>query len=456
MTRHVIAFAQMAWSALLIHLSGGRIETHFHVFGSLAFLAFYRDWRVLITASVVVAVDHFVRGMWWPQSAFGVFVESPYRWLEHVAWVVFEDVFLIASCVRGDRESREICRRRAILEATNARIETQVEERTHQLREEKQRAESANVELCQKAEELAESNSRLANEIAERLRTEAARNELQERLIASSRMVGMAEVATGVLHNVGNVLTSVNVSAGLLVEQTQTSSVPALVKAADVILDHRHDLATFLTADERGKHFPRLLSELAEDMSDQQRQQIEELRGLVEHIHHIKQIINMQQAYAHIRGYTEPVRLVELVEDAVKINDAGLVRHGVRLTRKLENVPPIQTDKHKVLQILVNLISNAKYALSDSESDDKQITLEVSGNEEYVSVQIRDNGIGIPRENLTKIFSHGFTTRKDGHGFGLHSAALAAQDLDGSVSAHSDGPGQGAVFTLRLPRKEES
>jgi len=127
-TRHVIAFAQALWSALLIHLSGGRIETHFHVFGSLAFLAFYRDWRVLITASLVVGVDHFVCGIWWPQSVYGVFVESPYRWIEHVAWVAFEDVFLILSCVRGQGEIREICSRRAVLESANRSLsETEAE-----------------------------------------------------------------------------------------------------------------------------------------------------------------------------------------------------------------------------------------------------------------------------------------------------------------------------------------
>ena len=134
LTRHVIAIAQMLWSALLIHLSGGRIETHFHVFGSLAFLAFYRDWRVLITATVVVAGDHFVRGVLWPQSVFGVFIESPFRWVEHAAWVVFEDIFLIASCRRGIAEMKTIAQRQTALEVTNESIEQLVEKRTAQLK----------------------------------------------------------------------------------------------------------------------------------------------------------------------------------------------------------------------------------------------------------------------------------------------------------------------------------
>jgi signal transduction histidine kinase len=122
-TRHTIAVGQMLIGALLIHLTGGRIETHFHVFGSLAFLAFYRDWRVLITASALVAVDHLVRGIWWPQSVFGVLNASSWRWVEHAAWVIFEDVFLISSCLQGRLEMRERARQQATLESKNEEIQ---------------------------------------------------------------------------------------------------------------------------------------------------------------------------------------------------------------------------------------------------------------------------------------------------------------------------------------------
>jgi hypothetical protein len=106
-TRHVIAAAQMLSSALLIHLSGGRIETHFHVFGSLAFLAFYLDWPVLITATIIVATDHFLRGVFWPESVYGTVNAEWWRFLEHAFWVAFEDVFLIWSCILATREMRE-------------------------------------------------------------------------------------------------------------------------------------------------------------------------------------------------------------------------------------------------------------------------------------------------------------------------------------------------------------
>src|SRR5215470_7764344 len=150
-TRHVIAVAQMLTSALLIHITGGRIETHFHVFGSLAFLAFYRDWRVFIPATIVVGLDHMVRGIFWPQSVYGVLSATPWRSVEHAAWVIFEDIFLILSCRRGLQEMRDIANHRAQLEDTNELIEAKVVERTQELtvayealRQAKETAEAAN------------------------------------------------------------------------------------------------------------------------------------------------------------------------------------------------------------------------------------------------------------------------------------------------------------------------
>jgi two-component system sensor histidine kinase/response regulator len=140
-TRHVVAVGQMLMSALLIHLTGGRIETHFHVFGSLAFLAFYRDWRVLISATVVVAADHAARGMYFPQSVFGILTASPWRWVEHACWVIFEDIILAKSCLRGGREMWEIAKRQASLEALSGSLERKVLERTAELENAREAAE---------------------------------------------------------------------------------------------------------------------------------------------------------------------------------------------------------------------------------------------------------------------------------------------------------------------------
>jgi len=301
----------------------------------------------------------------------------------------------------------------------------------------------------ERTEELEQTNQELEQEAAKR----AA---LQEELVVTSRHAGMAEIATGVLHNVGNVLNSVNVSANLIMEQMQASRVTSLVKAAEMISQRQNDLAHFLTADHQGQHFPRLLEQLAANLSAQRDSQLEELRLLLKNIEHIREIVTMQQTYAHVRGVKEPVDLSELIEDALRLNNAGLTRHGVEVLRQISGAPTVMTEKHKVLQILINLISNAKRALCESGREDKKMHLVVAADESSVKIQVRDNGVGIPRENLTKIFNHGFTTRHEGHGFGLHSSALAAHQLGGSLSAHSDGRGKGAVFTLRLPVDKEA
>ncbi|MDP6717099.1 MAG: ATP-binding protein, partial [Pirellulaceae bacterium] len=184
--------------------------------------------------------------------------------------------------------------------------------------------------------------------------------------------------------------------------------------------------------------------------------QLEELRSLIDNIGHIREIVSTQQSFAQTRGTTEPVNLTELMEDALKINDAGLIRHNVNVVREFGEVPPIVTERHQVLQIIVNLISNARYALSDCDQDNRTMTLIVTGGEENVLIEVRDNGVGIAHDNLTNIFSHGFTTREDGHGFGLHSSALSAQEVGGSLSVDSDGVGQGATFTLRIPIEKEA
>ena len=170
-----------------------------------------------------------------------------------------------------------------------------------------------------------------------------------------------------------------------------------------------------------------------------------------QNIEHIKEIVTMQQSYATVSGVHEIVNIRDLVEDSLRMNSGALDRHGVKLVRDFQEVPAINVDKHKVLQILVNFVRNAKYACDESGRKDKQVTVRIARDKDTVKISVVDNGVGITPENLTRIFAHGFTTRKDGHGFGLHSGALAAKEMGGSVSVHSDGPGLGATFTLELP-----
>ena len=214
---------------------------------------------------------------------------------------------------------------------------------------------------------------------------------------------------------------------------------------------HADDLPTFLTTDPRGKVLPGYLLKLAAHLADPQEAILQEMEVLRKNIEHIKEIVAMQQRYARGTGVVEPLSVADLVEDSIRINAAGFSRHEVQVVREITPVPLVKTDRHKVLQILVNLLSNAKYAL-DQSNGDRRMTVRVGVNQtKELEIAVMDNGTGITPENLTRVFSHGFTTKKDGHGFGLHSGALAARELGGTLSAHSDGPGKGAVFTLKLP-----
>jgi signal transduction histidine kinase len=424
-TRHTIAVAQMLTSALLIHLTGGRIETHFHVFGSLAFLAFYRDWRVLISATVVVALDHFLRGVFWPQSVFGVLTPSSWRWLEHAGWVLFEDVFLLISIRRGLADMRQVADRQARLEAVNESIEQRVRERTQELE----------------------------REIRERIETQSKLEETHQQLLQVSRQAGMAEVATGVLHNVGNVLNSVSVSATVVCDRLRQSEVEDLKAAASMLEGKNGGLSRFLTEDPKGKLLPEYLVKASKLLATERDELLTEMSGVVEHIEHIKEIVAMQQTYAKVFGVMEPVSPAALVRDALRMNAAAFERHGIRVIETFEpEAPAVFVDRHKVLQILVNLLRNAKYALDAQASSGKRLEIAIATvGSGKIAITVTDNGIGIAPENLTRIFGHGFTTKKDGHGFGLHSGALAAKQMNGSLTARSDGMGHGAAFTLELP-----
>jgi signal transduction histidine kinase len=194
------------------------------------------------------------------------------------------------------------------------------------------------------------------------------------------------------------------------------------------------------------------LSNLASHLAEEQKEMLQELAALNSNIEHIKEIVAMQQSYAMTSGVLEELPVADLLEDALRMNAGAVERHHLKVIREYSKVPPVVVDKHKVLQILVNLIRNAKYALDDNGHSDKRMILRVGSNgNDSVKISVVDNGVGIPAENLTRIFEHGFTTRKGGHGFGLHSGALAASELGGSLNAHSDGPGKGATFTLELP-----
>jgi PAS domain S-box-containing protein len=274
---------------------------------------------------------------------------------------------------------------------------------------------------------------------------------VHKQLMTASRQAGMAEVATNVLHNVGNILNSVNISASLVIERVKQSKAPGVSKLAALLREQGSAVGEFIAQDERGRRIPEYLASLGEQLTNDQKMTLEELASLRDNMEHIKDTVAMQQSYAKLCGVTETVAVVDLVEDSLRLNAGAFVRHGVTLQREFAEVPAITVDKHKVLQILVNLVRNAKYACDESGRADKLITLRIENSQAGVRICVIDNGVGIPAENMPRLFTHGFTTRVDGHGFGLHSGALAAQELGGSLLVKSDGLGQGATFILELP-----
>ena len=291
----------------------------------------------------------------------------------------------------------------------------------------------------------------VVQDITERKTSEMDLERIHKELIVASRQAGMAEVATNVLHNVGNILNSINISASMVAERVKQSKAAGVSRLAAMLHEQGPRLGEFLTSDDRGRRIPEYLSALGQQVAEDQRMTLQEIASMRENLEHIKDTVAMQQSYAKLCGVTETVEVADLVEDSLRLNAGALTRHGVTLVREFAAVPAITVDKHKVLQILVNLIRNAKYACDESGKSDKRIVLRIESAGCGVRISVIDNGVGIAPENMDRLFNHGFTTRKSGHGFGLHSGALAAHDLGGTLHAESDGPGSGAAFVLELP-----
>jgi len=295
---------------------------------------------------------------------------------------------------------------------------------------------------------------RVIRHARERKKAEVEREELHAQLLETSRQLGMADIAINILHNVGNVLTSINVSAGLISQFLRQSHIEEISLVATMLQNHQDHLGEFVTNDPKGQLIPQYLEELGKDLSSRIQETITEAESLISKVDHVMQIIDAQQSIAKPGGVQEPVRLADVLEQALMINRGELEDHHIEIVQEYAKLPQVILDKHQVLQILVNLIRNAAHAMMAQERERHRLTLRIElcpKQEEFLQISVTDTGVGISSEHLTRIFAQGFTTKSQGNGIGLHSSAIAAKNCGGSLHVWSSGTGCGATFTLRLP-----
>lgn len=291
-------------------------------------------------------------------------------------------------------------------------------------------------------------------DITERKRTEAALKEAQAQLVETAHSAGMAEIATGVLHNIGNILNSVNISTEEISHTLKVSKVKGFLKANDLVEKNLDDLSNFLTEHPKGKLIPGYYISLGEAIREEQQVMTDEIRALSDKVSMMRDVISTQQNYAKATLYTEDIVVSDLVDDALKLQLASLKKQGVKIRKDFRAHPRGMVSKVKLVHVLTNLIKNGKEAMGGNEKLHKPQEMIIrieEPQENQVQIQIVDNGCGIRQEHLEKIFNHGFTTKSTGHGFGLHTCANFMTEMGGSLQAQSEGEFSGSTFTLKFP-----
>jgi len=390
LTRHVVAIGQMLMSALLIHLTGGRIETHFHVFGSLAILAFYRDWRVLVSASVVVYVDHLLRGYFIPQSVYGVAYASTWLSLEHAGWVAFEVIFLIIAIRKSLQEMLVLAERQAKLEEVNSTIELAVAERT----------------------------AELTREIIERRQTEEKLRASEAQLVQSQKMEAVGRLAGGVAHDFNNMLMVINGYTSMALQQ---------MEAANPLRKHMEET---LKASDRATALTRQLLAFS-------RKQV--LQPRVLDLNEV--ILGMEKMLRRLIG--EHVELHAIFEPAlgrVKADPGQVEQVILNMTINARDAMPGGG---------IVTIRTANVSI-DQKTSFRNRDLDIG---EYVMLSINDTGIGMNEEVKSHLFEPFFTTKGIGKGTGLGLATcygIICQS-GGDVRVYSE-PGSGTTFKIYLPR----
>jgi Na+/proline symporter/signal transduction histidine kinase len=347
--------------------------------------------------------------------------------------------------------------RESLLTAQAAELREKMEQRDCEIVERKrveealQRAhDGLEQRVLARTRELQRSNGQLEEQIREREKAQQALLEAHRALVDTAHRAGKAEIASNVLHNVGNVLNSVLVSAEVGLDLVERSRVVTLPRAMDLMGAHEGDLGRFFSEDPRGQKLPPYLRALGQHLLGERETLLKELHSLHRNIEHIKTIVRLQQDYAGAADWIELVSASQLVDDAIHINVTSLGQAAIKVVREYADLPPVGLQRHKILQILVNLIDNAAHALADAR--EARLLLRVFRVAEHrIGFEVTDNGIGIGPEIMGRLFQHGFTTKKGGHGFGLHGGALTAKEIGGALTVQSDGPGRGTTFRLEVP-----
>lgn len=278
-------------------------------------------------------------------------------------------------------------------------------------------------------------------------------HQAQQWLIETARRAGMAEIATSVLHNVGNLLNTAITSSSVIGEVVNNSRIVTLARLAEFLNQKANDFGSFVANDPRGKKLPEFIQQINQVLNEEHRLIKAKLASLFESNEQIRQIIALQQSYAGLSGVKETMEIRGLLQDAARLFTDSFKRHDINLKYEIEDeLPPIEVEKQKVLQILMNLLGNAGDATKSMDRNKRAITVRARLQEHGVAIEVEDNGGGIAPENLARIFNFGFTTKKDGHGFGLHGCSNLASELKGELTVFSAGEGKGAVFTLILPK----
>lgn len=292
----------------------------------------------------------------------------------------------------------------------------------------------------------------VAQDISERKRMEEEKQKLHEQLLDTSRQLGMAEVASDVLHNVGNVLNSINVSIGV-VSDIVTKSLAGDVKRVSQLLEkYGDDLGSFFSTNPKGAQVPGYLKSLAEQLLEEQRLALSELGRLRENTAQAQHCVAAQQELAKPNELTESISLIELVEEALGRHQGLFEKSHILVEREFQDLPRIFLDKRQVLEVVADMIENACQAMESTET--RELTLrvrQINGPPDSARIEVQDTGMGIPQEDLTRIFGQGFTTKEQGRGSSLHAGALVAKNLGGALRADSGGRGCGALFSLDLP-----